>query len=152
MQRAATGTDSRAHIKNPFAVHQSRPACVTRWRNFGRGPIQHALETDWLVEVPVLCEPVSLLTLLICRNRDFFVNRGLNRRSDPILRTRRKENCPKSIAYMISLFFGRTGLVTAQKRLLPRREQDKASPKTGDVAVLASASSGLHRHWIFPHG
>jgi hypothetical protein len=37
---------------------------------------------------------------------------------------------------MISLFFGRTGLVTAQKRLLAEREQDKASPKTGDVEVL----------------
>jgi hypothetical protein len=37
---------------------------------------------------------------------------------------------------MISLFFGGTGLVTVQKRLLAEWEQDKASPKTGDVAVL----------------
>jgi hypothetical protein len=45
---------------------------------------------------------------------------------------------------MISLFFGRTGLVTAEKRLLVEREQEKTSPKTGDVGVLWPQAGCIH--------
>jgi hypothetical protein len=45
-------------------------------RHFERGPLQYALETDWLAEVPVLCEPVSNFGLLISGNREFLMNWG----------------------------------------------------------------------------
>jgi hypothetical protein len=47
-------------LRSPVSAHRGLYVrnAVT-WRHFAGGPLQYALETDWLAEDAVHCEPVS---------------------------------------------------------------------------------------------
>ena len=63
-------------------------------------------------------------SLLICGNRDFFVNWVAEQVIRPESQNEAKGKLPKIKRLHEFLFFARTGLVTAQKRLLVEREQE----------------------------
>jgi hypothetical protein len=76
-----------------------------------------------VAEVRVLCERVSLFGLFICGNRDFFAKLGAEQVIRPNFKTKRKETANKSTAYITSLFFGRTGAATPERRLPVERNR-----------------------------
>jgi hypothetical protein len=62
--------------------------------------------------------------LLICGNRDFFVNWGAEQVIRPESQNEAKGKLPEIKRLHNFLFLVRTGLVTAEKRLLVEREQE----------------------------